>query len=1503
MPSPSVSTTTYTVTVTNNGCTDTDQVTVFVNNAVANAGPDQTICLGQSVSLTATGGGSLPMESFGLGNTATVNANPSVTTTYTVTVTNNGCTDTDQVTVFVNNAVANAGPDQTICLGQSVSLTATGGGSYQWSHGLGNTATVNANPSVTTTYTVTVTNNGCTDTDQVTVFVNNAVANAGPDQTICLGQSVSLTATGGGSLSVESFGLGNTATVNASPVSTTTYTVTVTNNGCTDTDQVTVFVNNAVANAGPDQTICLGQSVSLTATGGGSLPMESFGLGNTATVNANPSVTTTYTVTVTNNGCTDTDQVTVFVNNAVANAGPDQTICLGQSVSLTATGGGSLSVESFGLGNTATVNANPSVSTTTYTVTVTNNGCTDTDQVTVFVNNAVANAGPDQTICLGQSVSLTATGGGSYQWSHGLGNTATVNASPVSTTTYTVTVTNNGCTDTDQVTVFVNNAVANAGPDQTICLGQSVSLTATGGGSLPMESFGLGNTATVNANPSVTTTYTVTVTNNGCTDTDQVTVFVNNAVANAGPDQTICLGQSVSLTATGGGSLSVESFGLGNTATVNANPSVTTTYTVTVTNNGCTDTDQVTVFVNNAVANAGPDQTICLGQSVSLTATGGGSYQWSHGLGNTATVNANPVSTTTYTVTVTNNGCTDTDQVTVFVNNAVANAGPDQTICLGQSVSLTATGGGSYQWSHGLGNTATVNANPSVTTTYTVTVTNNGCTDTDQVTVFVNNAVANAGPDQTICLGQSVSLTATGGGFYQWSHSLGNTATVNASPVSTTTYTVTVTNNGCTDTDQVTVFVNNAVANAGPDQTICLGQSVSLTATGGGSYQWSHGLGNTATVNASPVSTTTYTVTVTNNGCTDTDQVTVFVNNAVANAGPDQTICLGDCVPLTATGGTAYQWSDGSFGATITVCPTTTTTYFVTVTNNGCTDVEDVTVFVSSVTADAGPDQTICQGSSTFLTASGGVEYIWSTGETTSTIEVSPSGTQNYYVVVINEFGCSDVAHVQVMVQTGNLFADAGPDQITCAGDFVTLTATGGVDYEWSNGMTSSQITVNPAVTTTYSVTVTDPSGCFGVDHVTVFVTQVNANAGPDQTMCLGKQANLFATGGTSYFWSTGQSGQSIIVEPTVSTLYVVTVTDSNGCTDTDDVFVTVTSVNADAGPDVEICSGSETTLTASGGVSYAWSTGSTSASINVHPTTTTTYTVIVTNADGCVGTDEVTVSIGGSLQVADNRSCENAKTTGMYDVFIVASNGSAPYQIVAENPDGVLFSETGNMTGSANFSVPNTDVGYVVTVTDASGCEAVINQLGLEPCLALSVEWLDFVGEVTEEGNELTWITATEVSNDYFTVYYSTDGNDFVAIGEVAGAGHSNTTIEYGFTHNDPKAGIGYYYLVQTDYDGAISKSDIITLNRREAGLAFVSVTNVTPGTWEVVFNSNTEEELTATLYDITGKLMRTVEVTSQNGMNTFRMDLNNFSKGIYIISLNNGVERITTKVIKESH
>ena len=115
---------------------------------------------------------------------------------------------------------------------------------------------------------------------------------------------------------------------------------------------------------------------------------------------------------------------------------------------------------------------------------------------------------------------------------------------------------------------------------------------------------------------------------------------------------------------------------------------------------GCTASDNVIVTVDPLPsANAGVDQTICTGSSATLTASGGGTYQWSGGP-STSTYIVSPTSTTTYTVTVTILGCTTSANVTVIVNPLpVANAGINQTICAGSSASLTASGGGTYQWS------------------------------------------------------------------------------------------------------------------------------------------------------------------------------------------------------------------------------------------------------------------------------------------------------------------------------------------------------------------------------------------------------------------------------------------------------------------------------------------------------------------------------------------------------------------------------------------------------------------------------------------------------------------------------------------------------------------------------------------------------------------------------------------------------------------------------------
>ena len=194
----------------------------------------------------------------------------------------------------------------------------------------------------------------------------------------------------------------------------------------------------------------------------------------------------------------------------------------------------------------------------------------------------------------------------------------------------------------------------------------------------------------------------------------------------------------------------------------------TTTYTVTGTDGGgCINTDQVIVTVNPLPSvNAGPDVSVCIGASATLSGSGAITYTWNNGVSNG--VAFTPAATTTYTVTGTNaNGCTNTDQVLVTVNPLPnVNAGTDQTICVGASVTLSGAGAVNYTWNNGVTNG--VAFAPASTTTYTVTGTNaNGCVNTDQVLVTVNPLpTVNAGPDVAVCVGQSVTLTGSGAATY-----------------------------------------------------------------------------------------------------------------------------------------------------------------------------------------------------------------------------------------------------------------------------------------------------------------------------------------------------------------------------------------------------------------------------------------------------------------------------------------------------------------------------------------------------------------------------------------------------------------------------------------------------------------------------------------------------------------------------------------------------------------
>ncbi len=184
------------------------------------------------------------------------------------------------------------------------------------------------------------------------------------------------------------------------------------------------------------------------------------------------------------------------------------------------------------------------------------------------------------------------------------------------------------------------------------------------------------------------------------------------------------------------------------------------TYTVTVTSaNGCSDDASITITQNitepEAVIHAPATTELnCTVTSISLTATGGGNYSWSDGVNIVGTsANLNVTTPGTYTVTVTSaNGCSDEASITITQNIAEPEAGinaPSTTelTCAVTSISLTATGGGSYSWSDGaniVGTTASLN----VTTpgTYTVTVTSaNGCSDEASITITQNITEPEAG--------------------------------------------------------------------------------------------------------------------------------------------------------------------------------------------------------------------------------------------------------------------------------------------------------------------------------------------------------------------------------------------------------------------------------------------------------------------------------------------------------------------------------------------------------------------------------------------------------------------------------------------------------------------------------------------------------------------------------------------------------------------------------------
>jgi|GEM_PF-1018372 len=378
------------------------------------------------------------------------------------------------------------------------------------------------------------------------------------------------------------------------------------------------------------------------------------------------------------------------------------------------------------------------------------------------------------------------------------------------------------------------------------------------------------------------------------------------------------------------------------------------------------------LFMNNIGITATSSSTaICAGASVTLSSTGAPTYTWSTGSSN-QNITVTPATNTVYAVVGTNTmGCPVSTLVTILVSPLpVTILSSTNSVCLGSLVSFTAGGAISYTYTDGsstLPVLPTMNMfthNPLLTTTYLVTGSNNaGCTNTANVIVIVNTFTSmNAPATASICLGATFTLNASSAITYTWNtgSTTVNTSSIVSSPLASGVFTVLGTNAiGCVDTKMVNVTVNSFTPGISSSTAICLGQQISISASGGAgiSYTWSTGFNGFATLSGlTPTINTIYSViSIGQNGCAGTNSMTVTVNpNPTVTASAQRTVmCKGETNTLTASGAATYSWSTNSTNTLVVITPTSNITYNYLLTgfsSAGCTNTTLVSVNVTNCT-------------------------------------------------------------------------------------------------------------------------------------------------------------------------------------------------------------------------------------------------------------------------------------------------------------------------------------------------------------------------------------------------------------------------------------------------------------------------------------------------------------------------------------------------------------------------
>lgn len=664
------------------------------------------------------------------------------------------------------------------------------------------------------------------------------------------------------------------------------------------------------------------------------------------------------------------------------------------------------------------------------------------------------------------------------------------------------------------------------------------------------------------------------------------------------------------------------------------------------------------------------------------------------------------------------------------------------------------------------------------------------------------------------------------------------------------------------------------------------------------------------------------------------------------------TFCTGQHVVLKTIEGTGYTYQWYKNGVSInganafSYTATQAGNYHVIISlgpNNSNSDTIAVTVSVSPTATISAASNSFCPNSSVQLNASTGSGYTYQwlnsgapiSGATSSTYSANTAGT--YTVQIYN--GCyalSSATNISAASAPSNTLTTSGATTF-CTGGSVSLNATSGLTYHWSNNATSQSVSINQSGN--YTVTVTNANNCTAVSSP----VSVTVNALPSSTVtpngsttfCNGSNVVLTAVAGLSYNWSNGSNTASVTVTQTGN--YSVTVTDANTCSASSSaIHVTVNplpSVSISASGATEFCDGGSVTLTANNAVSYLWSNASTAATITAN--TSGNYSVTITDGNGCSNSTLQTVT---EYPVPDNSITTDRPTTICpgESVTLTAAAGMSYSWSNSSTAQSIVVSVNGV------FSVTVTDthnciaISSPVTIVVSNNAEASITPSGATNlCEGGSVQLTASSGDIYLWSNGETSQTINVNATGNFSVTVTTSGTCIALSDTTHVIVNSNPVVSLSGNMDTVCSSAGAVYLIGgTPFGGTYSGnsvtgdlfdasaapvgSNIITYSYTDnngcsgtstetievevcTGISDLATNtirvypNPNNGNFEIDLSGTSSAIVQLKVFDATGKMIANHFFSG----NKTSLQLNEIAAGIYLLELKTASETRRTKLI----